>query len=354
MSLPRPFRMRFLAGFMLLALLLTACGDEETNGDAGTTREGDTAWDQPIVFGDFNWASAMFHNRVAQYIVENGYGHETDTLAATTAPMLQGMKDDQVHVVTEMWLENMPDSYHEDVENGEYVDLGPNYEESIQGWFVPRYVIEGDEERGIEPMAPDLQSVEDLPQYADVFEDPEDPEKGRIYHGVAGWEATEITQAKIDAYGLADTYNGFLPGSEAALFTSVQTAYQQGEAWLGYLWAPSWVFAQLDLVMIEEPEYTQECWDQIMSGEESCAFPSVRVHKVVTPELSEGAPEVIEFLENYTSTMDENNEVLLYIANNDVTVEEAAIWWLQENVETWTSWVPEDVATDVQAALEGA
>lgn len=353
MSLLRHSRLRFLAIFMVLALVLAACGDDEdTNGDNGAATDGAATWDQPIVFGDFNWDSALFHNRVAQYIVENGYGYETDTLAATTAPMLQGMKDDQVHVVTEMWIENLPDSYHEDVEAGEYVDLGANYSESIQGWFVPTYVIEGDEERGIEPMAPDLQSVEDLPQYAEVFNDPEDPGKGRIYHGVGGWEATEISQAKVDAYGLADTYNGFLPGSEAALFTSLQSAYQRGDAWIGYLWMPSWVAAQLDLTMVEEPEYTDDCWDQIMSGEEACAFPNVRVNVVANPRFAAAAPEVIEFLENYESTMDETSEVLLYMVDTDSTAEEAAIWWLQENEETWTSWVPDDVAEGVRAALD--
>ncbi len=268
--------------------------------------------------------------------------------------MLQGLRDDDVHVVTEMWVENMPDSYHEEVEEGVFVDLGANYSESIQGWFVPTYVIEGDEERGIEPMAPDLQSVDDLPQYWEIFEDEEDPSKGRIYHGVGGWEATEISQAKLDAYGLSDTYNGFMPGSEAALFASVQAAYEQGEAWLGYLWAPSWVFAQLDLTQIEEPEYTDECWETIKEGEEGCAFPNVRVNVVTTPTLVDGAPEVIDFLENYSSTMDETSEVLLYIAENEATADEAAIWWLENNEDTWSEWVPDVVADEVREALESS
>ena len=33
---------------------------------------------EPIVFSDLNWTSAQFQNRVAQYIVEEGYG---DTLS---------------------------------------------------------------------------------------------------------------------------------------------------------------------------------------------------------------------------------------------------------------------------------
>jgi ABC-type proline/glycine betaine transport system substrate-binding protein len=63
-----------------------------------------------------------------------------------------------------------------EVEAGTILDLGPNYPESVQDWWVPSYVIEGDEEPGIEPMAPDLRSVDDLPEYTDPFQGPEDPE----------------------------------------------------------------------------------------------------------------------------------------------------------------------------------
>lgn len=351
MSMTRPSWLKLMALFAVLALLITACtGDDDDNGNGGSGN-GESTWDGAIVFGDFNWDSAIFHNRVAQFIVENGYGYDTDTIAASTNPMLQGMRDNDVHAVTEMWVENLPESYHQDVEDGVFIDLGANYSESIQGWFVPTYVIEGDEERGIEPMAPDLQSVDDLPQYWEVFQDDEDPSKGRIYHGVGGWEATEISKTKATVYGLDDTYNGFDPGSEAALFTSVQAAYDRGEGWVGYLWAPSWVFAQLDLTQIEEPEYTDECWDAILDGDEACAFPNVRVHVVVTPSLVDGAPEVTEFLENYTSTMDETSEVLLYISDNDATADEAAIWWLETYEDKWSEWVPEDVADDVREAL---
>lgn len=37
-----------------------------------------------------------------------------------------------------------------------------------QGSYVPRYLVEGDAERGIEPrLAPDLRSVTDLPRYVE-------------------------------------------------------------------------------------------------------------------------------------------------------------------------------------------
>jgi len=60
---------------------------------------------------------------------------------------------------------------------GTAIDLGPNFPDSTQGWYVPTYVIKGDKERGIEPMAPDLKTVEDMPKYWELFQNPQIPGK---------------------------------------------------------------------------------------------------------------------------------------------------------------------------------
>ncbi|WP_407058498.1 glycine betaine ABC transporter substrate-binding protein [Paracerasibacillus soli] len=49
--------------------------------------------------------------------------------------------------------------------------VSTNFADNDQGLYVPAYVIEGDEERGIEPLAPDLETVEDLKKYPHIFKD---------------------------------------------------------------------------------------------------------------------------------------------------------------------------------------
>lgn len=379
---------------LLMPLVLAACGDGEEDGSTGdegdtevtattgtddtdATREddagegeatsesaatsesgstGEATWpkDQPITFADFNWDSVIVHNRIMQFIIENGYGYQTDAVAGSTIPMLQGLIANDIQITSEIWVDNLPD-WTAAVEEGSLLDLGTNYGESEQGWYVPTYVIEGDEERGIEPMAPDLQSVDDLAQYAELFQDPENPDKGRFYNGVAGWEATEINSAKLQAYGLTDAYTDFLPGSTAAIFASLSSAYETGEPWFGYLWSPHWVFAHMDMTRLEEPEYTEECWEQIKSGEEACAFPDVPVHISANAEFGEQAPGIIEMLENYESNAEKTNAVLLYMQENEIDDHtQAAIWYLQEYEEDWVEWVPDDVAEKVKQAITEA
>ena len=57
-------------------------------------------------------------------------------------------------------------------------------------------------------------------------------------------------------------------------------------------------------------------------------------------------------MKKYTTTTAQNNEVLAYMDNTSGDAEAGAIWFLKEYPEVWKKWVPEDVATRVEKALE--
>ncbi len=326
----------FLVPILLATLMLAgvACAPDEEPVET-------------ITFADLNWDSAMVNTRIAQFIVEHGYGYETDATFGETIPLFMGLRRGDIDVSMEIWIQNQQESYEEGIEAGDVIDLGTNFDDNFQGLFVPTYVIEGDPDRGIEPMAPDLRSVEDLSDYWELFQDPEDPTKGRFYGGVPGWEADKILTEKFETYGLDEYYNIFRPGSGAALAGSLVAAYEQGEPWFGYYWGPTWVIGKLDLTQIDEPEYSDELWE----AGYGCHFPAVDVNICVNETLPERAPEVVEFLENYATTSDLLSELLSYQEEQGAEHDEVALYFLQEYEEVWTQWVPEDVAENVRAAL---
>lgn len=352
---------------LLVPAVLAACGssdDDDTSGESPTPEANENSseatWEGPITFGDFAYDSEIVHNRIMQYIVENGWGYETESITATVAPMIQGLNANDVQIVSELYMQNQPDSFFNAIEDGTLVDLGPNYKKSIQGWFVPTYMIEGDAERGIEPMAPELETVKDLEQYADLFEDPANPDKGRFVNGIPAWEATQISSIKLKVYGLADDFTDFQPGSQAAEFASLSNAYREGKPWVGYLWAPTWPFAEMDLTLLEEPPYTEECWNTLTAAigeggevpDQACAFPDTEVHVIANGDFSASIPEDMRtFFKNYSSTLESTSELLLYLSNNEASPEETAIWWLKNNEDTWSKWVPDEVAQKVSDAL---
>src|SRR5699024_3729792 len=213
---------------------------------------------------------------------------------------------------------------------------------------VPTYVIEGDEERGIEPMAPDLKTVADLKDYPDVFEDPEDPGRGRILNAPTGWAVAEHLDIKFETYGLGETMNNFYPGSDSAAVADLTNAYENGEAWVGYYWSPTAVTAKYDLTLLEEDPFDEEQWEEDRSTE----FPPNDVVVAVHKDFPDQAPEVTEFLSQYETSSELTEEALNYMEENDADPDEAAIWWMKEHEDIWTSWVSEEVAEKVKKALD--
>ena len=214
---------------------------------------------------------------------------------------------------------------------------------------MPRYVIEGDAERGIEPMAPDLKTVEDLKNYPEIFPDPADPNKGQILGSISGWAIDDVMRAKYEYYGLDEMYNYVDPGSDAALSASFKSAYEKGEPIVGYYWEPTWLTGMYDLVLLEDAEYVDE--ESFRAG--MTEVPAVRLTVCVYKDFYEAAPEYCEFLANYQTSSALTAEALAYLQETDAEMEDAAIWFLTQHDELIDQWLPADKAEMLRNALAG-
>lgn len=307
--------------------------------------------EETIVFGDLSWDSAQVHNRIAGFIVEHGYGYDVDYKFGQTKLLLLGLERGDIDVAMEVWTQNWGQPFFEAIKENIIIDLGATYPPSPQEWYVPTYVIEGDEERGIEPMAPELESVKDLKKYWKLFADPAAPEKGRFYNGPSGWQVYPQNIQKLETYGLDKYYESFDPGSQTALATAIMSAYKKGEPILAYYWEPTWLMGLVDMTKLKEPAYDKETWEK----NKGCAFPLVKVHIGVNSELPQKAPGVITFLANYETTMEETNSMLGYLYEEEASPEEAAIWFLKEYRQVWHEWfrsINEDIIPRVEKTLE--
>ena len=296
---------------------------------------------QAVIFADLGWDSAQVHNRIAAFIIENGYGYpESQFIPGETITLFEGLARGDVDIEMECWVENQQEAYDKHIAAGDLVDLGSNFPDNWQGWLVPTFMIEnGDLPEGV--------SVDDMPQYWELFKDPEDKTKGRFVNSVPGWECTGINSEKLKLYGLDEYYTDFIAGSDAALSGSMAAANEKGEPWFGYYWSPTWVLGKLDMTKIEEPPFDEEIWETT----KACAYPANKVNIVVNASLLDSAPDIVEFLRNYETTADMANKALAYMQETKADTTAAAIYFLQEYESLWTQWVPSDVANKVKAAL---
>lgn len=330
-----------ITAFVLV--LLAACGNSNSDGnDDGKSKEIDK-----IIFADAGWDSIRVHNSIAQFILENGYGYDTDVIAGSTATTFEGLRKGDINAYIEVWTDNIKEVYEEAIDSGDVEKVAVNFNDNDQGLYVPAYVIEGDEKRGIDPLAPDLKTVEDLKKYPDVFKDPEDPKKGRVINAPSGWEVEKVITDKFDTYGLEETFNNFLPGSDAAIVASLVDAYNKGQGWVGYYWSPTAITAKYDLILLEEDPYDEEQWNEDRSTE----FPPNDVVVAVHKDLRDQAPDAVEFLSKYETSSELTEAALNYMEENEADNDEAAIWWMNKYEDIWTEWVDDEVAEKVKEAL---
>jgi glycine betaine/proline transport system permease protein/glycine betaine/proline transport system substrate-binding protein len=300
-----------------------------------------------IIATDNGWDSQKLHNEIAKIIVEHGYeGYDFEVSTAGSSTMnWQAIIKGEVDLDIESWTDNVA-SYPEDVSNGDIVDVGILVPDSAQGLYVPKYVIEGDPERGIEPMAPDLKTVEDLKKYPELFPDDEDKTKGRIYGAIPGWMADEVLYKKYEYYGLNEMYNYTRLGSEATLFASLVSAYNRGEPWVGYCYEPTWVSGKLDIVLLEDAPY-----DPDLYLEGKCEYPKQELKIVSSNKFADKAPDLLEFFKKYKTGSQLIADALAYLDETRATHEETAKWLLKENDYLLDEWLPEENAERVRAYL---
>ena len=309
----------------------------------------DTPMKQTIVLNDRSWDSIQVHNRIAGFILEHGYGYSVEYMFANSMASLTGLGKGDIDVLMEMWIQTNIDGYTKLTESGKIVDLGPNFVNAPSGWYIPTYMVKGDPKRGIKPVAPDLKTVKDLARYWELFKDPEVPGKGRFYNNPSSWALTYgINETKIHTYGLAPYYNVFDSGSEMALVTSMVSAYENGEPWLGYFWEPTWVMGKLDMTMIDEPEYNSKRW---VKGDYGCAWAAENVTICVNSKLVNTNPDVILFLKKYETSVAMTSSILAYMKESSSSSEEAAIWFLRKYPDVWHKWIPADIMKNVENAL---
>ncbi|CDZ75714.1 ABC transporter permease [Peptoniphilus sp. ING2-D1G] len=327
---------KFSLLLVLLCFLLVGCS---SNSSSDVNKE--------IKFADAGWDSVKFHSAVAGTILQELYGYTWSEVTASTPVAHQGLMSGEIDVMMESWTQNIP-TYPEDVKAGKLQELGVNFDDNYQGIYVPRYVIEGDEKRGIESSAPDLVNVWDLKKYPDVFRDDEDPSKGRIYGAIPGWEIDNIMHKKYLHYGLDENFVYFRPGSEAALATAITSAYEKGLPVAAYYWEPTWLLGKYDMVLLQDEPYDPALF---LEGQTEC--PSVVVTVCSSNDFAKENPEAVSFLSKYKTSSALTSEALAYMQDNEADYETTAKWFIQEHSELLTEWLSPEDAEKVLSSISG-
>lgn len=236
------------------------------------------------------------------------------------SPAWVGLRRGDIDVLVEV---DLPNQQHLlDEAKGEADIVSQLFADAGQGFFVPRYAVEGSD-----APAAGLKSIDQLNEYKDVF-------GSTLYDESPGWQSTKFNAMRLKAYGLNFEH---VKLSDAALVAQVKRAYERNEPILFFFYHPHWLFEKYDVVKLQEPDtYKEGCFTE---GNAKCPVPSFSAWVGARNDLAERTPKFYALLKNLTLSIEEVESLLFKIDQEEQPVEDAAKAWVDSHRSQVDQWV---------------
>lgn len=331
---------RILLGLMILSLVAAACGGGDSagtttaGGDTGTTgaaTDGTVGIDtsKPTINLVVNaWTASALNVEIAKQLIEGQLGYPVEAVAIDeNAAMFTGLADGTIDAVLELWPSGITADEQTFFDDGTVINMGELGAVGQIGWFVPDYVI---------AEHPELATWEGFqdPANAALFATAETGDQGRFL-------GTDPSYSQYDEPIIANLELPFqvvYSGSEAATVAELDTRVAAQEPILMYWWTPTAAFAKYNLVQVELPAYSEECYAEVSAVD--CAYPPDPIIKVASPQMEEKAPDVFAFLNNFTITTDDQLSMLPAAEIDGEDIDVVAQRWIDANQDVWQAWLP--------------
>ncbi|MGP5338070.1 glycine betaine ABC transporter substrate-binding protein [Psychrobacter maritimus] len=304
------------------------------------------ACDAPIKFGALTWESGQFISGVLKYIAEDGYDCTIEEVPGAGPALETALSQNDIQVIGEQWVGRSP-IMEQAIAQNKVAVIGDTLKGgATQGWYVPKYVLDEN---------PGLRSYQDLPKYAELFKDPEDPRKSRFMNCPSGWTCEIFNSRLLKNTGLDSIFNNAHPGTGAALDAEIASAFEQHKPLLFYYWQPTGLMAKYDFAPLAFPAHDDACWQDLLlaDGTANCVsgFPVSPLGIAVSTPFIESNPELTAVFKKVQFTSDELNGAILEMSESKRSGDEQALTFLRENPHIWQHWLSEEAATRLAAKL---
>ena len=292
-----------------------------------------------IKIAENDWTGNHVNIWLSKIILEEELDYEVELVFASFTATWPAIAAGDMHVAMDFPLSYSIDAIAKFVTEKKQVELvGPNGVANQARLYVPTYLIEGDPERGIEPLGADLASYQNLNKYKSAFARPESGDMGFLLDNVPEWN--NQTEERIAAFGWE--FKTFYSGSDAASIAELKSAYSKGEPILFHLWEPHWIHAEYDLSALDLPPYSDECYGLVegMEATFSCQWPTDPGNTIVRTGFGDEFPDAYQFFKKFALTNAQYAHMQGAVELNDKTVEEAVRDWMAGNESVWRTWLP--------------
>ena len=160
-----------------------------------------------VTISEMNWDSAAVAAHVEGMILSKGYGCQVELVPGDTVPTVTSMTEKgEPDIAPEIWINSVKEVVAKAEKEGRLKKAGEILSDGgEEAWWVPDYVVKAN---------PELTTLQAVMKRPDLFEDKEEPGKGRFYGCPSGWACQIINTNLFKAYGLDKAgFTLFDPGS---------------------------------------------------------------------------------------------------------------------------------------------
>ncbi|WP_024654111.1 glycine betaine ABC transporter substrate-binding protein [Borrelia persica] len=240
---------------MSLVLVFMSCNknDNSENNNSQSVKSVKIAY--------VNWIGETVATNIIRVVFER-IGYNVEILPVTASIMYQYVASGRVDGMVSAWVPTADKFYYEKFKD-KFVDLGPNYEGTLQGFVVPSYVT--------------ISNISELKGRGSEFQ-----------NKMIGIDAGAGTQLSVEEtlklYELDKEYE-LISSSESVMLASLESAINKQEWILVPLWKPHWAFVKYDIKFLDDPLLS-------MGGPES-------IHSLVKLGLEESDPDAYYLFDNF-------------------------------------------------------
>lgn len=332
---------------LAIAVTLSACGKKD---EAPAVASASTDCGK-VTVANMTWQSAEVLAQIDNFILTHGYGCDVEVVPGDTMPTLTSMMErGQPDVAPEAWVNAVREPLEAALAEGKLHYGARALEDGgVEGWWIPKFLADAN---------PDIKTIDDALARPELFPAPESRNRAAVHNCPAGW-ACQITTANAfkawDAaakgFDLVDT------GSAAGLDGSIARANERQIGWLGYYWAPTSILGKYEMVKLDAGVPHDPVSFGACNAVTECANPTKNdwakadVFTVMSDRFHQQGGPAVQYLTTRSWGNDTASGLLAWMSENQADGMVGARYFLQNNSDVWTQWVPAEVASQVRAAL---
>lgn len=311
-----------IAGALVIGASLTACsGAKVGDSSSGADTSSDTCGNFKLAVNP--WVGYEANAAVVAYVAEHDLGCTVSKKNLKEEIAWQGFGTGEVDAILENWgHDDLKKKYI--TQQKVAVEAGLTGNKGLIGWYVPPWMAK---------KYPDITDWKNLNKYASLLKTSESGGKGQLLDGdpsYVSYDAALVKNLKLD-------FKVVQAGSEPALIQAFRQAEAKKTPLLGYFYEPQWFLADLPIVRVNLPKYTQGC--DADPEKVACDYAVDELDKIVSKKFADSGSPAYNLVKNFNWTNDDQNLVAKYIAKDKMKPEAAAKKWVEANRSKVDAWL---------------